>query len=59
MSRGSALIDTLVAALVTALLLQAGLAAYGPILGLMVPVTLLFLMYPTLTGLAALSSPAP
>jgi hypothetical protein len=24
-----------------------------------VPVTLLFLMYPTLTGLAALSSPAP
>jgi len=35
------------------------LAAYGPILALMVPVTLLFLMYPTLTGLAALSSPAP
>lgn len=34
------------------------LAAYGPILALMVPVTLLFLMYPTLTGLAALSSPA-
>jgi len=35
------------------------LAAYGPILALMVPVTLLFLMYPTLTGLAALSSPSP
>jgi tight adherence protein C len=35
------------------------LAAYGPILALMVPVTLLFLMYPTLTGLAALSTPAP
>ena len=35
------------------------LSAYGPILALMVPVTLLFLMYPTLTGLAALSSPAP
>lgn len=35
------------------------LATYGPILALMVPVTLLFLMYPTLTGLAALSSPAP
>jgi tight adherence protein C len=35
------------------------LAAYGPILALMVPVTLLFLMYPTLAGLAALSSPTP
>lgn len=35
------------------------LAAYGPILALMVPVTLLFLMYPTLTGLTALSTPAP
>jgi len=35
------------------------LAAYGPILALMVPVTLLFLMYPTLTGLSALSTPAP
>ena len=35
------------------------LAAYGPILALMVPVTLLFLMYPTLAGLAALSSPSP
>jgi tight adherence protein C len=33
------------------------LAAYGPILALMIPVTLLFLMYPTLAGLAALSSP--
>lgn|GEM_PF-1337436 len=35
------------------------LAAYGPILALMVPVTLLFLMYPTLAGLTALSSPSP
>ena len=35
------------------------LAAYGPILALMVPVTLLFLMFPTLTGLSALSSPSP
>jgi len=35
------------------------IAAYGPILALMVPVTLLFLMYPTLAGLAALSSPSP
>jgi tight adherence protein C len=31
------------------------MAAYGPILALMVPVSLLFLMYPTLTGLNALS----
>lgn len=31
------------------------LAAYGPILALMVPVTLLFLMFPTLAGLSALS----
>jgi len=35
------------------------LAAYGPILALMVPVTLLFLMYPTLAGLQALSSVTP
>ncbi|MBM3694847.1 MAG: hypothetical protein FJW79_02780 [Actinobacteria bacterium] len=35
------------------------LASYGPILALMVPVTLLFLMYPTLAGLGALSSPYP
>jgi tight adherence protein C len=35
------------------------LAAYGPILALMVPVTLIFLMYPTLAGLNALSSPTP
>ena len=35
------------------------LAAYGPILALMVPVTLLFLMYPTLAGLGALSTPYP
>jgi tight adherence protein C len=32
------------------------LAAYGPILALMVPVTLLFLMYPALAGLNSLSS---
>jgi len=32
------------------------LAVYGPILALMIPVTLLFLMYPTLAGLSALSS---
>ena len=32
------------------------LASYGPILALMIPVTLLFLMYPTLAGLNALSS---
>ena len=31
------------------------LAAYGPILALMIPVTVLFLMYPTLVGLNALS----
>ena len=33
------------------------LAVYAPILGLMVPVTLVFLMYPTLAGLTALSNP--
>lgn len=32
------------------------ITVYGPILALMVPVTLLFLMYPTLAGLTALSS---
>ena len=32
------------------------LTTYGPILALMVPVTLLFLMYPTLAGLNALSA---
>jgi tight adherence protein C len=32
------------------------LAAYGPILAFMIPVTFLFLMYPTLAGLNALSS---
>jgi tight adherence protein C len=32
------------------------LASYGPILAFMIPVTLIFLMYPTLTGLSALSS---
>lgn len=33
------------------------LAVYGPILALMVPTTLVFLMYPTLAGLSALSGP--
>lgn len=33
------------------------LTTYGPILALMIPVTLLFLMYPTLAGLNALSRP--
>ncbi|OFW66184.1 MAG: hypothetical protein A2Z12_07250 [Actinobacteria bacterium RBG_16_68_21] len=32
------------------------LTTYGPILALMIPVTLLFLMYPTLAGLSALST---
>ena len=32
------------------------LTGYGPILGLMIPTTLLFLMYPTLAGLDALST---
>jgi tight adherence protein C len=32
------------------------LAAYGPILALQIPVTLLFLMYPTLVGLGELSA---
>lgn len=32
------------------------LAAYGPILAFMIPVTLVFLMYPTLAGLSALAS---
>jgi tight adherence protein C len=32
------------------------LASYGPILGLMIPTTLVFLMYPTLAGLDALAS---
>lgn len=32
------------------------LTGYGPILGLMIPTTLVFLMYPTLAGLRALSS---
>ena len=31
------------------------MATYGPILGLMVPTTLLFLMYPTVVGLTSLS----
>lgn len=33
------------------------LTTYGPILALMIPVTLLFMMYPTLAGLNALSQP--
>ncbi len=32
------------------------LVSYGPILAFMIPVTLLFLMYPTLAGLSALSA---
>lgn len=32
------------------------LASYGPILGFMIPVTLVFLMYPTLSSFSALSS---
>ena len=32
------------------------LSTYGPILALMIPVTLLFLMYPTLAGLRELSA---
>lgn len=32
------------------------LASYGPILAFMIPVTLLFLMYPTLAGLSALAA---
>ncbi len=32
------------------------LASYGPILAFMIPVTLVFLMYPTLAGLSALSA---
>jgi tight adherence protein C len=31
------------------------LATYGPVLGLMVPVTLLFLLYPTIQGLRGLA----
>ncbi len=31
------------------------IATYGPVLGLMVPVTLLFLLYPTITGLRSLA----
>ena len=31
------------------------LATYGPVLALMVPVTLLFLLYPTLAGLRSLA----
>jgi tight adherence protein C len=33
------------------------IAVYGPILALMVPITLVFLMYPTLAGLKALATP--
>lgn len=33
------------------------LATYGPVLALMVPVTLLFLLYPTLVGLRGLAAP--
>ena len=46
------------ASLTTELTAEGGrraLASYGPILAFMIPVTLLFLMYPTLAGLSALS----
>jgi len=33
------------------------LATYGPVLALMVPITLLFLLYPTLVGLRSLAAP--
>jgi tight adherence protein C len=45
--------------IVTALTAEGGrraLASYGPILAFMIPVTLVFLMYPTLAGLSALAS---
>jgi len=47
------------ASLITELTAEGGrraLASYGPILAFMIPVTLLFLMYPTLAGLSALSA---
>jgi tight adherence protein C len=47
------------ASLTTELTAEGGrraLASYGPILAFMIPVTLLFLMYPTLAGLSALSA---
>lgn len=47
------------AGIVAALTAEGGrraLASYGPILAFMIPVTLVFLMYPTLAGLSALSS---
>ena len=47
------------ASLATELTAEGGrraLAAYGPILAFMIPVTLVFLMYPTLAGLSALSA---
>lgn len=47
------------AALIADLTAEGGrraLASFGPILAFMIPVTLLFLMYPTLAGLAALSA---
>lgn len=47
------------ASLTTELTAEGGrraLASYGPILAFMIPVTLVFLMYPTLAGLSALSA---
>lgn len=47
------------AALIAELTAEGGrraLASFGPILAFMIPVTLLFLMYPTLAGLSALSA---
>jgi tight adherence protein C len=56
----SALADDYRASIASDLTAEGGrrsLAVYGPILALMVPVTLVFLMYPTLAGLTALSQP--
>jgi tight adherence protein C len=47
------------AGIITSLTAEGGrraLASYGPILAFMIPVTLVFLMYPTLAGLSALSA---
>lgn len=56
----TALADDYRAAIAADLTAEGGrraIAVYGPILALMVPVTLVFLMYPTLAGLSALATP--
>jgi tight adherence protein C len=56
----TALADDYRAAIAADLTAEGGrraIAVYGPILALMVPVTLVFLMYPTLAGLSALAVP--